>query len=154
VTAGRAFTARLARREAAPYVSDETAEGGFTLIETLISTLVLTIGMIAIAAMLAVTTQMQIGAREAARSTRLAQDKIDELSALDFETDAEVFVGGNLDANVANHFSTPLDGTTVRWLVATGPTGVNTDTRMLTVRVINMRAQQYRQTQMTTIIRE
>ena len=45
-----------------------SSQAGFTLIEVLICTLILTTGMIAIAALLGVTTQMQIGAREAAHS--------------------------------------------------------------------------------------
>jgi hypothetical protein len=129
-------------------------EGGFTLIEVLICTLVLTTGMIGIAGMLAVTTQMQIGAREGARSTRLAQDKIDELSELDFETAPAILVGGNLNANAANYFQTlpsPLAGITLRWRVWAGPTD---ETRILTVRVINLRAQQHRVKELTTIIRE
>lgn len=129
-------------------------DGGFTLVEVLVCTLILTVGMLAIAALLGVTTQMQIGAREAARSTRLAQDKIDELMRLDLDTDAEVAVGGDLDTDVANHSETlaaPLSGITVRWLVAAGPTD---ETRVLTVRVVNLRAQQYRQTNLATIIRE
>ena len=65
-------------------------EGGFTLVEVLIATLVMTIGMIAIAALLAVTTQMHIGARESARSTRLAQDKIDELLKLTFSSNPAI----------------------------------------------------------------
>ena len=44
-----------------------------------------------------------------------------------------------------------MTGVTLRWLVADGPTD---DTRVLTVRVENMRAQNYRQTDLTTIIRE
>lgn len=130
--------------------------GGFTLVEVLICTLILTTGMLAIAALLAVTTQMQIGAREAARSMRLAQERVDELMKLDFDTDAQVAVGGSLTADQANHFETlaaPLDGITVRWAVAAGP-AVSGDTRILTVRVINLRAQQYRNTDLTTIIRE
>lgn len=130
-----------------------TSDGGFTLIEVLISTLVLTIGLVAIAALLAVTTQMQIGAREAARSSRLAQDKVDELMKLNFTTDAKVAVGGSLTADVADHSETlpsPLTGITLRWLVAAGPTD---DTRVLTLRVVNERAQQYRQTDLATIIR-
>ena len=55
------------------------SDGGFSLVEVLVAMLILTIGMIAIAALLAVTTQMAMGAREAPRSTRLAQDKVDEL---------------------------------------------------------------------------
>ncbi len=134
------------------------ADGGFTLVEVLISMLILTIGMMAIAGLLAVTTQMQIGAREAARSTRLAQDKIDELMKLNFSSDPAVAVGGDLDANATNYSETPIDGSgtpldgiTLRWAVAAGPTD---DLRVLTLRVVNLRAQQYRQTDLTTIIRK
>ena len=37
-------------------------DAGFTLVEVMICTLILTIGMVAIAGLLAVTTSMQIGA--------------------------------------------------------------------------------------------
>lgn len=113
--------------------------------------LILTVGMIAIAGLLLVTTQMQIGARESARSTRLAQDKIGRLMKLNFSSDPEVAMGGNLDADVANHSETPLDGITLRWTVTAGPTD---DLRVLTVRVVNLHAQQYRETELTTIIRQ
>jgi Tfp pilus assembly protein PilV len=125
-------------------------EGGFTLVEVLVCTFILTLGMVSIAGLLAVTTQAQIGARESARSTRLAQEKMDELMKLNF-TAAEVSVGGNLDADVANHNETPIPGVTLRWVVAAGPTD---DTRVLTVRVQNMRAQQQRRADLTTIIRQ
>ena len=134
------------------------ADRGFTLIEVLICTLILTVGMIAVAGLLLVTTQMQIGAREATRSTRLAQDKIDELMKLNFSSDPEVAVGGNLDADVTNYSETPvdflgdpLDGITVRWAVTAGPTD---DLRVLTLRVVNLHAMQYRETELTTIIRQ
>ena len=127
------------------------ADRGFTLIEVLICTLILTVGMIAVAGLLLVTTQMQIGAREAARPTRLAQGKIDELMKLNFTTDAEVAVGGNLDANVTNYSEAPADGITLRWAVTAGPTN---DLRVLTLRVVNLHALQYRETELTTIIRQ
>jgi hypothetical protein len=120
----------------------------------MICTLILTTGMLAIAGLLAVTTQMHVGAREAARSTRVAQDTIDELMKLDFVDDAKVAVGGDLESNEANHFEADpgdQDGITVRWTVADGPVA---DTRILTVRVENLRAQQYgRQVELSTIIR-
>ena len=129
-------------------------QGGFTLVEVLICTLILTTGMLAIAALLAVTTQMHFGAREAARATRLAQDKIDELMKLDFDDDAEVAVGGSLSTNEASHFESAPDaltGVTIRWAVAAGPV---TDTRVLTVRVENQRAKLYgREVELSTIIR-
>lgn len=125
-------------------------EEGFTLIEVLISTLVLTIGMIAIAGLLAVTVQAQITARESARSVRLAQDKMDELMKAAFTSPA-VSVGGGLNANVANYNESPDAGTTIRWVVANGPTA---DTRVVTVRVISVRSQGARQTNLSSIIRE
>jgi type IV pilus assembly protein PilV len=126
-------------------------EGGFTLVEVLIATLVMTIGMIAIAGLLAVATQMHIGARESARSTRLAQDKIDELLKLTFSSNPAISVGGSLESDVNNHSETPMTGVTVRWIVADGPTD---DTRLLTVRVVNLRSQHYRNTDLATIIRQ
>lgn len=132
--------------------------GGFTLVEVLICTLILTTGMVAIAALLAFTVQMQIGAREATRSTRLAQIRVDELMKADFASSPQVAVCANwnacLTSNVANHFEAAPDGLTgitVRWAVADGPAE---DTRVVTVRVINLRAQQYRQTDLTSIVRD
>jgi prepilin-type N-terminal cleavage/methylation domain-containing protein len=126
-------------------------ERGFTLIEVMICTLILATGMLAIAGLLGVSTQMQIGAREAARSMRLAQEKVDQLMKLDFDTDGSIALGGSLTEDSEDHFEQPLSGVTVRWAVADGPID---DTRVLTVRVVNLRAQQYRETELTTIIRE
>jgi prepilin-type N-terminal cleavage/methylation domain-containing protein len=124
---------------------------GFTLVEVLICTLILTTGLLAIAGLLGVSTQMQIGAREAARSMRLAQERVDQLMEQNFDTDESVAVGGSLTENSADHFDEPLDGITVRWVVEAGPVD---DTRIVTVRVVNLRAQQYRETDLATIIRD
>ena len=128
----------------------QSGDEGFTLVEVLISMVVLTVGLVGIAALLAITTQMHIGARESARSTRLAQDKFDDLMKLDFDAD-EVAVGGSLDTDEDDYFEQPMTGITVRWAVAAGPTD---DTRVVTVRVLNERAQQYRTTDLVTIIRQ
>ena len=128
------------------------AQGGFTLVEVLVCTLILTTGMLAIAALLGVTTQMHVGAREAAQGARLAEEKIAELMKLNLTTAASVAVGGDLSSNVANYFEQPLPGITVRWAVEDGPAD---DTRLLTVRVENLRTQQYgRRVELTTIIRQ
>jgi len=142
-TARPALARRVAQRP-------DRREGGFTLVEVLVCTFILTVGMVSIAGLLAVTIQAQIGARESARSTRLAQEKVDELMKLNF-TAADVAVGGSLTANVANHNEIAIPGVTLRWLVAAGPTD---DTRVLTVRVDNLRAQQQRRADLTTIIRQ
>ena len=102
---------------AAPRSGDE----GFTLVEVLISMVVLTVGLVGIAALLAITTQMHIGARESARSTRLAQDKFDDLMKLNFDADPEVAVGGSLDTDEDDYFEQPMTGVTVRWAVADWP---------------------------------
>ena len=74
---------------------------------------------------------------------------------LDLDSDPEVALGGDLDADVANHSETlaeEFSGITIRWRVEAGP--IAGDTRVVTVRVVNLRAQQYRQTNLATIIRE
>ena len=134
--------------------------GGFTLVEVMICTFILTTGMLAIAGLLGVTARMHIGAREAAHSTRLAEEKIDELMKEDLVTSASVAVGGNLTSSVANYCeakdAAPCadlddDGVTIRWSVAAGPV---TNTRVLTVKVENLRAQTYgREVELSTIIR-
>ena len=118
----------------------------------MICSLILTTGMLGIAGLLGVTTRMQIGARESARSTRIAQDKVDQLMRLDFDSDPQVAVGGDLGADVANHseaLPAPMTGT-LRWLVTAGPTD---DLRILTVRIVHTGAVQYGQTDLVTIIR-
>ena len=127
-------------------------ERGMTLVEVLISTLVLTVGLVGVAGLLAVTTSAQIGARESARSVRLAQGKLDELLKLPF-TSAEVSVGGDLEDDVANHSESPEDGITIRWVVTNGPM-LNDDTRFVTIRVINLRGHQYRNTEISSLIRD
>ena len=125
---------------------------GFGLVEVIICTLILTTGLIAIAALLAVTTQMHMGAREATRSSRLAQDKIEELMKLNLTTAPSIAVGGSLTNSVASYFEVPLEGVTLRWAVQAGPAP---NTRIVTVRVENLRAQQYgRQVDLSTIVRQ
>lgn len=113
---------------------------GFSLIEVMISMLVVTIGLIGMAQLMAVTTVVHSDARETSMGTELAQAKLDELTGKDLASDAEVQIGGNLDANTANYFAAPSPGVTLRWLVEAGPTA---GTRILTLRVINTASRQY-----------
>lgn len=148
----------MSQRAARSACSKTRKDQGFTLVEVMICTLILTTGLIAIAAMLAFTVQQQIGAREAARSMRLAQARVDELMKADFTTSPALAICANiqtcLTTNFANHFETApdgLNGITVRWAVAAGPAA---DTRIVSVRVINLRAQQQRELNLATIIRD
>jgi hypothetical protein len=116
--------------------------------------LILATGLIAVAGLLLVTTQMQVEAREVTRSTRLAQAKIDELMKLNFATAPAVQVTGtdSLSSNVANYFDAPAANITRRWQVTAGPA---TNTRILTIRIVNLGARQYgRQVDMTTVLRQ
>jgi len=131
---------------------DARGEAGFSLVETMIASLVLTVGLVGLLQLLAVATVMHSDARQATTATLLAQAKIDELMKKNLSTSAAVQEGGSISANVANYFDTPEDGITRRWLVAPGPV---TGTRLLTVQVENKGGRVYgREQQLTTIIRQ
>jgi competence protein ComGC len=131
---------------------DARGEAGFSLVETMIASLVLTVGLVGLLQLLAVATVMHSDARQATTATLLAQAKIDELMKKNLSTSAAVQEGGSISANVANYFDTPEDGITRRWLVAPGPV---TGTRLLTVKVENKGGRVYgREQQLTTIIRQ
>jgi prepilin-type N-terminal cleavage/methylation domain-containing protein len=95
---------------------------GFTLIEVLIAMVILTVALVSMAELMAITLRMQQLGRNQTTATRLAQDKIDELMSRNFNF-AQLAVGGSLTANLANHFDVPAAGTaanlqyTRRWLV-------------------------------------
>ena len=131
-----------------------SSETGFSLVEVLVSTVVLTVGLVAMAELLAVATKMHADAAETSRATHYAQTKIDELVKLNMATAAAVQISGvnTLTANTANYFDTPMNGVTRRWSVQAGPVA---NTRLLTVRVINRRARQYgTQVDVSTILRQ
>ena len=102
---------------------------------------ILTIGLVALAELLAISLRMQQLGRNETQAIRLAQDKLDQLSALNFDTAATIQVGGSLTANNANHFDTPVDADgnalpyTRRWLVEAGP-DANANLRQITIRII------------------
>ncbi len=129
-------------------------DGGFSLVEVLVSTVVLTVGLVAMAELLAIATKMHADASEASRASQYAQTKIDELVKLNMATAAAVQVNAadTLSTNVANYFDTPMAGVTRRWRVQAGPVA---NTRLLTVRIVNLRARQYgNAVDVTTIIRQ
>lgn len=127
-------------------------EAGFSLVETMVASLVLTVGLVGMAQLLAVSTIMHSDARQATTVTLLAQSKLDELMRLNL-TAAAVAPGGSLDADVADHFDAPQAGITRRWLVVDNTPIAGT--RLLTVRVQNMGGRVYgRQQDVTTVIRQ
>jgi Tfp pilus assembly protein PilV len=128
------------------------SDAGFSLVEAMVASLVLTVGLVGLLQLLAVTTVMHSDARQATNATLLAQAKIDELMKLNLTTAPAVQVGGSIGANVTNYFDTPVSGVTRRWVVTAGPIA---NTRILTVKVENKGGRVYgREQQLTTIIRQ
>ena len=117
-----------------------TNERGFTLAEVVVAMFVCVVGLMGMAQMLAVTLRMQQLGRNSTFAVRLAQDKVDELSSMNFVTSAPVQCGGSITANVSNYNDIPLiDGQNApyrrRWLVQAGPDS-DPQLRQVTVRLI------------------
>ena len=125
-------------------------ERGFTLVEAIVAMVVCTIGLVAMAELLAVTLRLQQLGRNSTSAVRLAQDKIDELTTMNFITNPSAACGGSLDAPEPDHFDTPMQdngtpdnpdddtvikGYTRRWIISAGP-DADPNLREVTVRVI------------------
>ena len=72
----------------------------------MIAMVILTVALVSLAELMAITLRMQMLGRNQTSATRLAQDKIDELMTQNF-TAAALSVAGSLTADVANHFDDP-----------------------------------------------
>ena len=98
--------------------------------------MIATIGLISLAELLAVSIRMQQLGKNSTQAVRLAQDKIDELTTLNFATDAAVQCGGSITADATNFHDTPtaVAGYTRRWVVSAGP-DADLNLRQVTVRV-------------------
>lgn len=121
------------------------------------ATVIVTVGLVALAELMAVSLRLQMLGRNETEAVRLAQDKVDQLMSLDFDTAASIQIGGSLTSDVTN-FSDTSGGYTRRWLVEAGPTDPGsggTDLRQLTMRVIPNNAESRTTTtfEMVTIIR-
>jgi hypothetical protein len=121
--------------------------------------LVCVVGLVGMAQMLAVTLRMQQLGRNSTTAVRLAQEKVDELSAMNFVTGVSVQCGGSLTANVANYNDDPVingvdAGYTRRWRVQAGP-DADPQLRQVTIRLIPDIADRTRTAQydFTTVIR-
>jgi hypothetical protein len=128
-----------------------------TLVETMIATLIMVIGLMALAQMLATALQLHTLTRNTEEASRLATVKFEHLAKLNFGTDAAVQITpaspDPLTTNIANHFDSPSPGFTRRWRVTAGPTA---DTRLVTVQMAptsgNLRV--IRPVVLTSIIRQ
>lgn len=136
--------------------ADAGSSAGFTLVEVIFSILVLTVGLVAMAQLLAISVRMHQLSRNTEIATQLAERKFEELMKLNFDTAAAVQIttGDSLNSNVVNYFDAPA-GTqfTRRWLVEAGPVA---RTRRVTVRLVPRQTDRllYKPVQLTTIIRQ
>jgi type IV pilus modification protein PilV len=119
-------------------MKSRNSERGFTLVEVLVAMLVFTVGIVALAQLMAVSVYMQAHGRNQTSAVRLAQDKFDELMSQFNENDdvpaVQITGEDSLSANTENYFDT-VDGYTRRWLIEEGP-DANPDLRQITIRVI------------------
>jgi len=120
-------------------------ERGFTLIEAVIAAAVLTVALVALAELLAVSLRMHQLGRNSTTASRMAQDKFEELMKMNFQANPAIQVNATdtLATNVPNYFDAPANsGYTRRWRVQAGPPNadptVAAKMRTVTVRVIPM----------------
>jgi len=134
----------------------QRGEAGFTFVEAIVATAILTGGMVAVAQLLVLSLQMHHMGRSTSTGSKLATAKVEELMKLNFDTAAAIAITpGSPDAlgqNVANYFDSPTGGYTRRWKVEAGPA---TDTRKITLRVVPpaVNLNVYRTVEVVTIIR-
>lgn len=131
-------------------------ERGFTFVEALVATAILTGGMVAVAQLLVLSLQMHHMGRATSVASKLAAAKVDQLMKLNFDTAASIAITPTspdaLGQNVTNYFDSPGSGYTRRWKVETGPA---TDTRKVTVRVVPPTTNRniFRTVEVVTIVR-
>ncbi len=110
---------------------------GFTLIECLIAMVITTIGLVAVAGLIAIGIRLQTEARDSTAANSLARAKIEELQNY-APNAAQRTRGGSLTANVANYNDAPDNRYSRRWLIETHPAdpGVPANTQRITVVLI------------------
>jgi prepilin-type N-terminal cleavage/methylation domain-containing protein len=103
---------------------------GFSLIELLVATVVITICALGVALMILYGTRLGAAARETMITTSLAKARLEELRVLPRGA-LERQLGGSLSADKPGHFDARGRYKT-RWLIAAGPAG----TQDITVAVL------------------
>lgn len=96
--------------------------------------MICTIGLVSLAELMAVTLRLQQLGRNSTQAVRLAIDKADELTTMNFATNASIQCGGSIDADVDDYNDTPEPGYKRRWVVSAGPDG-DLNLRQVTIRV-------------------
>jgi type IV pilus modification protein PilV len=81
----------------------ERKESGFTLIETMVAILILTIGLVGTAALMSTTVNTTARSHLMSTAAMLASEKLEDLDRFD-KIDPQVAAGGSLGADTAGYF--------------------------------------------------
>jgi prepilin-type N-terminal cleavage/methylation domain-containing protein len=120
------------RRPAAPGRVD--AQGGFSLIELMVSLVLLGLGILTVANMFPLGSRMQLHDRLRTSAADLAQQKMEQLRMKGW-SDADLDVGTHPDAD-GDTLSLVDEGTFVRYWVVEAQTGSFADMKKVTTRVV------------------
>ena len=97
----------------------QTSDSGFTLVEALVSTAFIAVGVVGLASLMATGADMQRGSGNSSVATSLATFELERLRMLPQPAPTRQD-GGSLTSNVAAHFVV-RGRTTIRWTIADGP---------------------------------
>jgi prepilin-type N-terminal cleavage/methylation domain-containing protein len=113
------------------------SEKGFTLIESLISMVITTVGLLAVAGMIGIGIRLQTESRDATAANAFARAKIEEIQNY-APTASQRARGGSVTSDETNYNDTPDSRFKRRWLIETNPAdaGVPAGTQRVTISVI------------------
>ncbi len=114
---------------------------GFSLIECLIAMVITTVGLLAVAGLIAIGIRLQTDSRDAITATSLAKAKTEELQNYS-PTSSQRIRGGSSTTNVTNYNDLPDDRFRRRWQIEEYPSGAGVPQGMqrITVSVIANRS--------------
>ena len=125
-------------------IRKKNRKAGFSLLECVIAIFIVTIGLLAVAALSAVATQGEMFAFNSADASALAASKMEELKA------GTLTNGGSLTSNVSGYSDTPNWYFYRRWQISSGPAG----TKQITVVVVpQVSSNKVRTTEIKTLVR-
>lgn len=116
---------------------------GFSLLECVFAIVILTTGLLAVAALASVSVRRETFAYKTSETSTLAASKIEEIKA------GNLVVGGSLTSDVTGYADVPNFDYSRRWQISDGPGG----TKQVTVVVFPQTAKEAKTAQITTLIR-
>jgi prepilin-type N-terminal cleavage/methylation domain-containing protein len=116
---------------------------GFSLLECIFAIVILTVGLLAVAALASVAVKRETFAYKTSETSTLAASKIEEIKA------GTLVIGGSLTSDVTGYSDIPNFEYSRRWQIIDGPSG----TKQVTVKVFHQIAPQAKTAQIVTLIR-